>query len=186
MGDAAAQEPAKNEFRLFYATGSPGGTPSIRFARSLSDAILGGALGYNRTETGSMGMVGMAYRYHFGRLAVGIDLGISPEKVEYFKDKSELPDLTENKICYLAMPTVEFTYYHNDLVKLYGGAGAGMMVEHTKAKKGDVNKKGSNETQFAYQVTPIGMRVGNNWVGAFVEAGYGHKGLLTAGITLSF
>ncbi len=186
IGNATAQEPVKNEFRLFYGTAAPGGTPSIRFARSFSNALSSGTSVYDQTKTASMGMVGLAYRYHFDRLAVGIDLGISPEKVEYFKGKNKLNDLTENKMRYLAMPTVEFTYYQNDLVKLYGGAGAGVMVEHSKAKKGDANKKGRNETQFAYQVTPIGVRVGNDLVGGFVEAGYGHKGLLTAGVTLSF
>lgn len=46
--------------------------------------------------------------------------------------------------------------------------------------------KSSFSTDFAYQVNPIALRVGNNRVGGFVEAGLGTKGFVTAGISFKF
>lgn len=48
------------------------------------------------------------------------------------------------------------------------------------AAKADLN------TSFAYQVNPIALRVGNETIGAFVEAGLGHKGFVTAGLSFRF
>ncbi|WP_300763879.1 hypothetical protein [uncultured Bacteroides sp.] len=46
--------------------------------------------------------------------------------------------------------------------------------------------KSTFNTDFAYQVNPIALRVGNDRVGGFVEAGLGTKGLVTAGINFKF
>ena len=46
--------------------------------------------------------------------------------------------------------------------------------------------KSSFSTDFAYQVTPIALRVGNNRVSGFVEAGLGTKGFVTASISFKF
>lgn len=47
-------------------------------------------------------------------------------------------------------------------------------------------KKSDLTTSFAYQVNPIAVRVGNDRVGGFVEAGFGYKGFLTAGLSFKF
>lgn len=47
-------------------------------------------------------------------------------------------------------------------------------------------KKADLSTSFAYQVNPIALRVGNDRIGGFVEAGLGNKGFLTAGVSLKF
>ena len=64
------------------------------------------------------------------------------------------------------------------------------MIRHkegalTEAGKSQV-QKASLSTNFAYQVNPIALRVGNERIGGFLEAGLGHKGFLTAGVSLKF
>lgn len=39
---------------------------------------------------------------------------------------------------------------------------------------------------FAFQINPIGIRVGNNHIGGFLELGVGFKGFLTAGVSIQF
>ena len=51
---------------------------------------------------------------------------------------------------------------------------------HRATQKTDLN------AAFAYQVNPIGLRVGNDRIGGFVEAGMGHKGFLTPGVSVKF
>ena len=46
--------------------------------------------------------------------------------------------------------------------------------------------KASLGKEFAYQVNPVGVRVGNGRIGGFVEAGLGYRGFVTAGVTLGF
>jgi hypothetical protein len=47
-------------------------------------------------------------------------------------------------------------------------------------------KKSTLSTSFAYQINPIAIRVGNDRIGGFVEAGFGTKGFVTAGLSLGF
>ncbi len=46
----------------------------------------------------------------------------------------------------------------------------------------DNNKKG-NSTSFAFQVSPLGLRVGNTF-SIFAEGGFGYQGIVSAGVAL--
>ena len=76
-------------------------------------------------------------------------------------------------------------------VELYGSAAAGISLKrHSETGLTDAGKKAAQKTDlntaFAYQVNPIALRVGNDRIGGFVEAGLGHKGFLTAGVSVKF
>ena len=62
------------------------------------------------------------------------------------------------------------------------------LSRHTETAhtKGATAGKSNFSTDFAYQVNPIALRVGNNRVGGFVETGLGTKGFVTAGISFKF
>ena len=47
-------------------------------------------------------------------------------------------------------------------------------------------RKADLSTNFAYQVNPFAIRIGNDRVGGFIETGLGYKGFLTAGVSLRF
>ena len=64
-------------------------------------------------------------------------------------------------------------------VQLYSALAAGATF-----MSGD-NNSGTTDhsTAFAFQVSPIGVRVGNTF-SFFAEAGFGYQGLLSAGLAL--
>lgn len=64
------------------------------------------------------------------------------------------------------------------------------MTRHTETGLTEAGKasarKADLSTSFAYQVNPIALRVGNDRIGGFLEAGLGYKGFVTAGVSLRF
>ena len=177
-----AQEVSKHEFKAFYSTAYPGNIADA-FAFGISNAILGN----EKIETSTFGMAGLGYRYQINkRFRAGLDLGFSPAKESVFKKQNDKTASTETTIYrFLAIPTVDFSYWNNDWINLYGSAGIGLCATHRKDKN-NKDAKPMNLKDFAYQVNPIGIRIGNNTIGAFVEAGYGYKGVITAGVSLNF
>ncbi len=174
-------EEKKHEFRPFYGTAYSSSISDI-FSGSISNALFGTA---EKSESSTWGMVGLGYRYHVDRFGIGIDLGYSTAKEELFKKKKDVkPFETKNFKRYFVMPTASFSYYKTNTIDLYGAASAGAIYETSKRDVKDA--KTENKTEFAYQVTPIGLRIGNQSIGGFVELGYGQKGLINAGLSFKF
>ncbi len=173
-----ASEMKKHEFRPFYGT-SYAASDSDIFAETLSNGLLGIA---QKTETSTWGMAGFGYRYHSNRFSFGMDLGFSTAKEKLFKkEKDAKPFETKDIKRFFILPTASYSYYKNSLINLYGAASIGAIVENKKS-----NAKKENKTSFGYQITPIGLRIGSESVGGFVELGYGQKGLINAGLSFKF
>lgn len=171
----------KHEIRPFYGTAYAASDSDI-FANTLSNGLLGIS---EKNETTTFGMVGLGYRYHINKFGLGLDLGYSTAKEElYKKAKDTKPFETSNIKRYFAMPTISYSYYKRNAIELYGAASAGAIYQTTKKDVKDAKTK--NETLFAYQVTPIGLRIGSETIGAFVELGYGQKGIVNAGLSFKF
>ena len=69
-------------------------------------------------------------------------------------------------------------------VRLYGAFSWGISVlADNSVKAGDVDESGPKP--WAFQATPIGMRIGRQFAG-FVELGLGYKGLVHGGMELRF
>lgn len=176
----------KHEIRLSVSDGLTQGTVDV-LGMGLSDALLG----TKRTDERFSMVYGLGYRYSLNRFRVGADLGFSmgSDKLMLAGDKSS--SLKEKDLNLLVLLTAEFTYYKHGLIELYGGASAGVKLNrHTETGLTDAGKKAAKKadlsTSFAYQVNPIALRVGNNRIGGFLEAGLGHKGFVTAGVSLKF
>lgn len=178
----------KHHIKIGYSDGLTLGGASF-WGMGLSDAITGA----KRTDEQSTGVLGLGYRYAFNKkVKVGVDLGFAKvtSKVTYSPDKS--PTIKEKELNFIILPTVEFIYFRRELFQLYGSVSAGVdltryiatsLTENVKAP----NQKHSNfETEFAYQINPIGFRIGNSKIGGFIETGLGYKGFVTAGISLGF
>ena len=177
---------SKHEIRLSVSDGLTLTSVDI-LGMGLADAVMGS----KRSDEKSSMVYGLGYRYTINRFRVGADLGFaqSSSKLAFAGEKT--PSVKERELNFLVLPTAEFVYYKRGLVELYGGASAGVnMIRHkesalTEAGKSQV-QKASLSTNFAYQVNPIALRVGNERIGGFLEAGLGHKGFLTAGVSLKF
>ena len=101
------------------------------------------------------------------------------------------PSIKEKELNFLVLPTAEFVYFKRNLFELYGGASVGVdLVRQSESKLDEKGKsaseKNSLSANLAYQVNPIAFRVGNDRIGGFMEAGFGYKGFLTAGVSLKF
>lgn len=176
----------KHEIRVTVSDGLTQGSAGI-MGNWLSDAVLGS----KRTDQSYSMVYGLGYRYTIGRFRVGGDLGFSQSKSKLTLAGDNTPSLKERELDFLVLPTADFTYFKRRLVELYGSASAGVnMSKHTETGMTAAGKQSAAKpelkTSFAYQVNPIAVRVGNDRVGGFLEAGFGHKGFVTAGISVKF
>lgn len=176
----------KHEIRVSVSDGLTQG-PSGVLGLGIADAITGS----KRTNQTSSIVYGLGYRYAIGRFKVGGDVAFSQSKSDLTLAGDNSVSLKERDMNFLVLPTAEFVYFKRRLVELYGSASAGVnLVRHSETPKTDAGKiaakKESFDPSFAYQVNPIAVRVGNDRVGGFVEAGIGHKGFLTAGVNVKF
>lgn len=145
--------------------------------------------GYTKeTKDKSMpGMVSIGYAYKLNSwLAVGGNLGISRFSSEVLmtsKDGSKPNELIDrNTIVFLLMPTGKFYYTQKPKVALYGLLGAGALFANKTERNGAL-KETEKFSAFAFQVNPIGVRVGNRFAG-FGELGFGMKGFVTLGFNM--
>ncbi len=174
-------ETKKHEIRPFYGTAYATSFSDI-FAKTLSNGLLGIA---QKTETTTFGMAGLGYRYHINRLGLGLDLGYSTANENLFKKEEDTKPFETNKIKrFFIMPTVSFSYYKRNVIDLYWAVSAGAIYETTK--KDVKSDDPENKTIIAYQVTPIGLRIGKGFIGGFLELGYGQKGIINTGISFKF
>ena len=180
--------PNRHDIRVSYSDGLTLGSASF-WGMGLADAITG----TQRTDQTSIGVFGIGYRYTIKNwFKVGMDLGFAKASSKVVVSPDKNPSIKEKELNMLVLPTAEFVYFSRNLFQLYGSASAG--VDFTRyydtaltPRGKEVALKGSKfDTGFAYQVNPIGLRVGNNRIGGFVEAGLGYRGFVTAGISLGF
>lgn len=153
----------------------------------LADAVTGS----KRTDEKASIVYGLGYRYTVGRFRVGADLGFAHTTSKLTLSGDKMPSIKERELNFMILPTAEFVYLKSRLVELYGNASAGVSLKrHTETGLTEAGKaaaaKADLNTLFAYQVNPIALRVGNETIGAFVEAGLGHKGFVTAGLSFRF
>ena len=83
------------------------------------------------------------------------------------------------------------TFVHYPQIGEYGSAGAGVsLIRHQETGLTAIGKKAARKSDFSadfsYQVNPIALRVGNDRIGGFLEGGLGHRGFVTAGVSLRF
>lgn len=153
----------------------------------LADAVTGS----KRTDEKASIVYGLGYRYAVGRFRVGADLGFAHTTSKLTLSGDKMPSIKERELNFMILPTAEFVYLKSRLVELYGNASAGVSLKrHTETGLTEAGKaaaaKADLNTSFACQVNPIALRVGNETIGAFVEAGLGHKGFVTAGLSFRF
>ena len=176
----------KHELRLSVSDGLTLGTTGI-LGNGLSDVVLG-----NKRSDEKVTMVfGLGYRYSIHRFRVGADLGFAQASSKLALAGEKAPSIKEKGLNFLVLPTAEFVYFKRNLFELYGGASVGVdLVRQSESKLDEKGKsaseKNSLSANLAYQVNPIAFRVGNDRIGGFMEAGFGYKGFLTAGVSLKF
>lgn len=176
-----AQETSKHEINLTYSDGIP-----MSLAEGFSDALSSTMLGQKtNSKTKSSGNFGLGYRNQITeRIRVGGDIAFQEVQIE--KNDKNNKSIRKGTSRYLmVMPTISFSYIKTDWLDFYGSAAAGIIMDkytQTEPNKGSVK---SNNTDFAFQVNPAGIRVGKK-IGVFAEVGFGYRGIINAGLNYKF
>lgn len=177
--------PVKHDIRIWCSDALPL-TISNCLGESLADALTG-----SRSDMYSTGMIGIGYRYNLGRFKAGTDLGFLRINSKHTPYGGSLPTLKEKTNHFLIIPTGEFAYYKRGIIRLYGSAGAGVMLYRSeysplgsKKQINDVPSRSGLSCNFAFQTNPIAIEISNQRIGGYLEAGIGYKGFCTAGLII--
>lgn len=151
------------------------------FFKVLVEGVGNGIAG-NKTGTKFIGTYGIDYYYQ-------VNSWFRPgAKVVYEGLTTTIYDSTDviinhyNTSTLSVMPSVQFSYFNKKHVKLYSGIDLGVGTIF------DDNKKGSGKPSvfFAFNVTPIGIRVGNDRIYGLVETNIGMDALIKGGFGIRF
>ncbi|KPQ13676.1 MAG: hypothetical protein HLUCCX10_12420 [Algoriphagus marincola HL-49] len=169
--NSSAQE-SKVEVRAGYGILSAQAMGSV-----LSNSIVGGLSGYEKTDisTGGVFMFSLLFNPS-NRISFGLDFGY--EKLDVLYESPSQPNVTSTDRFITVMPRIDLRYVNKEAYSLYGSLAAG--GSFLSAGRGNESEQG---VAFAYQITPIGIRFGNN-IALFAEAGFGFRGLLNAGLSV--
>lgn len=176
-----AQERGKHEINLTYSDGA-----TMTVINGLADAFAS-ALTFQKegSKITSFGNLGLGYRNQITeRIKVGGDIAFQQVQMEQSdKNKKLIGKRTSNY--FMVMPTLSFSYIKTEWLDFYGSAAAGVILD--KYTETEPNKPAvkDNTIDFAFQVNPAGLRIGKK-LGGFVEAGFGHRGIISAGLNYRF
>ncbi len=148
------------------------------FANIFTGALLPGMV--EKIDSKGLGTVYGGLDYYAGnRFAVGAQYYYSSYERQYKMQNGTTATLN--------------TQYHSVLIRgkgmwvnkpafqLYSALAAGPSFVSAK----NDNDETKNNTEFAFQVSPIGIRVGNH-IAFFLEGGFGYQGLVSAGLSARF
>lgn len=155
-------EDRKHDIRLSVSDGLTQGTSDI-LGMGIADAVLGS----KRSDSKTSLTYGFGYRYSINRFRLGADLGFGMTTSKLALAGENSPSIKEKDLRFLVLPTAEFVYFKRRLVELYGSATAGVNLSRhseTALAKNATAGKSTLNTDFAYQVNPIALRVGNDRV----------------------
>ena len=174
----AQSDELKNEIGVFYGIGSISNILSI-FTSSFAAAV--------GDKSSFFGPIGVEYFYHTSPVvALGAMATYSNCKAE--NEKTGKKDLKETFIS--VMPSAKFNWLRKDHFGLYSGLSAGVIFVtlscENDVKKADPDAKDETKVSIAFQLTALGAEFGGSAFRGFVEAGFGEKGTLCAGLRYKF
>lgn len=169
-GFAQKQGMPRSEVSLSYGVG-----PVTNWIDTYSD-ILTGILSGSNSNMSSWGAATLGYNFRLTR-----NFSIGAQAI-YSSNRSELKNsgIQIKNRYWSVMPNVKWSWLNLKIVSLYSRLGAG--ATFSKAKSGGT---ADSSTQFAFQVSPIGIEVGGN-LAAYAEVGIGTSGCLMAGVRYRF
>ena len=80
---------------------------------------------------------------------------------------------------------MDYSYLNKGNFALYERLGAGEALYKQKYTSNEGKKDTNDNVHFNFQITPIGIKYGSRF-GVFAEAGFGYKGILSAGLFARF
>ena len=178
----------QHEIRFGFSDASPI-TITDALLQGLSSAFSSSTSGYTKETLNkkNRGMWGLGYRYHVShRFSIGADVGLLSSSKDIEFTKTDDSYTVHRKTTFLLfMPTGQLNYLNREKIQLYGNLGAGVLSYSVKENKDDGSEFNDKFTGFAFQLNPVGVRVGKQFAG-FAEIGFGFKGIVNIGASVKF
>lgn len=174
-----AQEYGRHDIRIDYSDATP-----LVIADVFTNAFVSVISGSESSNEKAFGMLSVGYRYAVSnRFSLGADLS-------YANASSDMKNKSTNQIThrksnfYMVLPTAKYSYVKRGIIDFYGTVASGAILAKGSDRT-DQAKITTNEVIFAFQVNPLGLRIGKDW-GGFLEVGYGFKGIVALGASYRF
>lgn len=181
LAQEAAQE--KNEIRLGYGalTGPEMANSLISLWPAIGISIFKDTL--KDYQCSFYGAADFEYNRFLKKwVSVGISLSLNPIST-LITTKSDLK-LTWNYYLINVMPKVTFYYINKGILSMYSGVEIGAAMILWKDRQGNTTLY-DNGFSAAFHVNAFGIRVGKQ-LGAYMEWGYGFRGVVNIGISGKF
>jgi hypothetical protein len=115
-------------------------------------------------------------------LHVGATFSVNPIST-YLKGRSGF-EFTYNYYLFTLMPRVDFCYINKGIFSMYSGVQAGASYIFWQDRNGNSTSTDAGFS-FAYHVNALGIRVGKE-IGAYMEWGFGFRGIVNFGVSGRF
>lgn len=144
---------------------------------------------YKIDQLNKRGATGLTYRYYFiDKAAIG--LAVVNDKIErhYILTTGKKITGVYNYLALTLAPELNYLYINGSGFSLYSLFGFGFsycQLDYKDDGKGGLSD-GNTYYHINAQVTPIGIRLGDNSIGGYVELGYGYKGIVNLGLSTRF
>lgn len=171
----------RNEISATIGTTSGAGT-IIDLFKIVIEGVAN-SIGKNyKTDTKFIGTYGIDYYYQVNSwFRPGVKIGYEGLVTNVYDTTMNLVNHYHTSTV-TVMPSVQFSYLNRKYVKLYSGIDIGFACFFDNNK----NNTSPGTTIFAMNLTPIGIRVGNEWVYGLVETNIGFDAFIKAGIGVRF
>ena len=176
LSNLSYSQQKKNEIYGSYGLASVQEISSI-----LNDIIILPFVGGDFTIKSRVGPFIAGYKRNLSdHFTVGISGSYTSFDKEYtILNSNDLKFTVENTFI-TALADANFTYNPGNIVQLYSGLSAGVSSFQQKD-----SIETDNSTITAFQVNAIGIRAGKN-IAAFLELGFGYKGIINGGLSIKF
>ncbi|MDD4603718.1 MAG: hypothetical protein PHF97_07920 [Bacteroidales bacterium] len=129
------------------------------------------------------GAASLEYHRHLAPwVAVGASVSVNPIST-VIRGKSGI-DFSYNYYLLTVMPRVDFYYVHKGLISMYSGVQVGASYVFWQDRTGNSVSTDSGISA-AFHINAFGIRIGKE-IGAFMEWGYGFRGVVNFGISGKF
>lgn len=134
--------------------------------------------GYDKIKVSGMGAAFLGLDYYLSdKVAVGLQANYSSFTAEYVQSSGDNPTAKLN--FFTPMARMKVNWKNERSLQVYSSVAAGASFSKGKSHANTT----SRSNNFAFHISPIGVRLGNT-VAVFGEAGFGYQGLLSAGLSV--
>lgn len=176
-----AQVEGQSQINVGYGIAS-----SNQISKELDKVIITvGSLGtITYGDAKSNGVINANYRYSISdKLNIGVSGAYEKITQDAFVLKQKEGKLTSN--IFTVAAEGNYKYISGPMLQLYSGVGLGLSVVQQKLTKNDNTSEKASKSQFAYNITGLGVRYGKAF-GVYAEVGYGYKGVANVGLSFQF